>query len=509
MQRRDGLGRQGAHFGEPVGVFGLTGQIAPLMGIAGEVVQLLTAVEVVQVAPALGAEGVVLRAVEVGEGRVRPFGLGIAQQRHQAALGDAGLGGQSAQVGEGAEQVDEADRAITDAARCGALRQSGRAFGHPHHQRHAGAGPPTGELLPVLFLAQMPAVVAPEHDDGVVAMRALLQRVEHAAEHGIGEMDGGEVGLDGFFPLPLRLDVLEVAVARDASALGGQVIDIVRLVAGRQLDALEREGLKVLLRHEPGLVGSVNAAGEEEGLLMLAQELLTNPLRHGPVAAILLIADRERGPVGLDILPVAGTRQADRPVPRREGAWQGSVSRLVGEVLVPARRIDDIVQHLARARTPVAMPRKITRQQLRLRQHLAQLLLVAVQPRAMRRQAAEDRAARGIARGRRAVGVAKQHPAGGQAVEVRRQRLRMPAEAADPVAQIVERDEENVGPALRRQCMAAKERRDRKKCQERFHQPDSGLSSPRRLGKIVGARWANGHKERSGAAVLAAIVSSR
>jgi hypothetical protein len=43
--------------------------------------------------------------------------------------------------------------------------------------------------------------------------------------------------------------------------------------------------------------------------------------------------------------------------------------------------------------------------------------------------------------------------------------------------------------------MAAKERRDRKECQNRFHQPDSAASSPPRLGKIVSARRANGHRE--------------
>ena len=43
------------------------------------------------------------------------------------------------------------------------------------------------------------------------------------------------------------------------------------------------------------------------------------------------------------------------------------------------------------------------------------------------------------------IGVVKQYSARREPIEVRRLRLRMPAEAADPVVEVVHRDEEDVG----------------------------------------------------------------
>ena len=117
----------------------------------------------------------------------------------------------------------------------------------------------------MFFLAEVPAVVAPENDDGIVAVRAGFERVEHAAKHGIGEVDGGEVGLDALFPLLVFEDVREVAVAGDALAFGGHIFQVVFLVAGRKLDGFEREWLEVLLGNEPRFVRAVDAASEEEG----------------------------------------------------------------------------------------------------------------------------------------------------------------------------------------------------------------------------------------------------
>ncbi len=151
----------------------------------------------------------------------------------------------------------------------------------------------------------MPAVVAPEHDDGVVAVRAVVECVEHAPEHGIGVVDGGEVGLDALFPLAVLLDVREVAVAGDALAFGGHVVEVVFLVSRRELDGFERKGFEILLRDKPRLVWAVDAAGEKEGFFVGALELLADPLRHQPVAAVFLIRDIERGPVGFTVLPRA------------------------------------------------------------------------------------------------------------------------------------------------------------------------------------------------------------
>jgi hypothetical protein len=165
----------------------------------------------------------------------------------------------------------------------------------------------------MLLLAEMPAVIAPEHDDRVVALRALFERIEHATEHRIGEVNRREIGLDALLPLLVLLNVRKVAIPRESLACGRQIIDIIRFVTGRKLDAFERKRLEILLRHKPRLMRPVDATGEEERLVLRTLELLANPLRHRPIAAKLLIRDIQRGPVSLDVLPVTATRQVHRP----------------------------------------------------------------------------------------------------------------------------------------------------------------------------------------------------
>ena len=248
----------------------------------------------------------------------------------------------------------------------------------------------------------------------------------------------------------MLLNVREVAVATDPLAGGRHVVEVALLHARSGLDALERKGLEIFLWHEPRFVRPVDAAGEEERLCVLPLELFADPFCHQPVAAELLVGHVERGPVRLDILPGTAAGQAHRALRRMKRAGEGIVGRLVREIVVPRLGIDDVVQHLSRAGGAVAVTREVARQQFRPRHDLAHLLRVLIEPRAMRRQAAEDGRARRIARGRGAIGVAEQHAARGETVQIRRLRLRMPAEAADPVVEVVERNEEHVGLLLGR-----------------------------------------------------------
>ena len=55
-----------------------------------------------------------------------------------------------------------------------------------------------------------------------------------------------------------------------------------------------------------------------------------------------------------------------------------------------------------------------------------------------------------IADRRLAMGVAEQHTAPGKAIDVRRAHLRVSPEAADPVVQVVNRDEQHIRPLGRR-----------------------------------------------------------
>ena len=199
------------HFGELGGVFGFGREVDPFMRIALDVIEFLVASLVLNATSALGADGVALGVIEIRDRGVRPRRGWVTQQGNETAAHDVGFLRQAAQVGERAEQIDQADRPVTHRASACALGQTTHPFRHADHERHTGAGAPAGELLPVLLLAEMPAVITPEHDDGVVALRTLFQRIKHAPEHGIGEMNGGEESLNAFLPLTLFLDVLEVA----------------------------------------------------------------------------------------------------------------------------------------------------------------------------------------------------------------------------------------------------------------------------------------------------------
>ena len=188
----------------------------------------------------------------------------------------------------------------------------------------------------------------------------------------------------------------------------------------------------------------VDAAREEERVVVRALELLADPFRQEPVATELLVRHVERGPVGFVILPFASARQIHGALGRIERARERIVLRFVREVIIPRLRVDHVVEHLARAGGPVAIPRKVARHQLRIRQHLAHLLPVVVKPRAMRRQLAQDRRTRRIARRPDAIGVLEQHAARREPIKVWRLRLRMPAKASDPIIEIAHRISESL-----------------------------------------------------------------
>ena len=248
---------------------------------------------------------------------------------------------QAGKLGERGRKAEQADGFVADAgARAG--RQAGGALGHAQDERHTGAHAPSGEFLPVLFFAEMPAVIGPERDDGVVGVGPFLHSIEHVAEHGVGKVNGGEVTLHGRFPLLVLADVGEVTVGTTAFACGRQVVEVVGLVAGRQLDGVQRERLEIFLGHEPRLVRAVDAAGEEEGAVVFFGELLADPLGDEMVAAVFLVGGVQCRPVGLDVLPRLA-RNAHGPLLGIERAWEGIFGFLFREILVPRLGVDEVV----------------------------------------------------------------------------------------------------------------------------------------------------------------------
>ncbi len=74
--------------------------------------------------------------------------------------------------------------------------------------------------MPVAFFAEMPTMVGPEHDDGVLGCGACVEGVEHAADEGVREGDAGEIVMDRGGPhagLPDAVEVLGFAQGEFAS----------------------------------------------------------------------------------------------------------------------------------------------------------------------------------------------------------------------------------------------------------------------------------------------------
>ena len=70
---------------------------------------------------------------------------------------------------------------------------------------------PDGSFAPVFLLAQVPAVITHQHDEGFTPARILLQTAEKPADLAIDKCDGRVIGTDGGVPLIVSDDVLVIA----------------------------------------------------------------------------------------------------------------------------------------------------------------------------------------------------------------------------------------------------------------------------------------------------------
>ena len=76
----------------------------------------------------------------------------------------------------------------------------------------------------MLFLAEVPAVIAPQDDDGVASVGRAIERIEYAADLCVGKANGGEVALYGGLPLVVPEDGGVVAAGvGEVSGTGGIV----------------------------------------------------------------------------------------------------------------------------------------------------------------------------------------------------------------------------------------------------------------------------------------------
>ncbi len=207
-------------------------------------------------------------------------------------------------------------------------------------------------------------------------------------------------------------------------------------------------------------------------MVLSALQLLANPIGHLGVAAKFIVGDIEGVPVGFEVLPVTATRQGLRSFAPIDVFRERVVFFLLREVVVPGLGIDDVVEDFARSSGMVAVVGKVTGEQGCVGQDLTHLLPVVVEARLVRGATAHDGRAARVAGGGGAVGVVEEDAAGGQAGQVGCDGLRMPAHGLDPVVEVIERDEEDVG---RRQVIrvGTRKREDQKWQQEKFGHLDA------------------------------------
>src|SRR5262249_14705529 len=134
----------------------VAGEVVPLVGIAGVIVELFAAVLVMDQAPAVVANAVVpvVERRHHGPG----FAVRVAQKRPEALTVEIGERRQPAELVERRKEVDEAHGPVAERG----LADCGRGRGGWSNYKRNTRGPfPAGPLAPVLLLSQVPAVIAP------------------------------------------------------------------------------------------------------------------------------------------------------------------------------------------------------------------------------------------------------------------------------------------------------------------------------------------------------------
>ena len=290
----------------------------------------------------------------------------------------------------------------------------------------------------------MVAVVAPEDDNGVVRELEAVERVEQSAHLRVHERDGRVVGLLGLAGLHFRRAEPRPRRHRGERGLGrGQCL---RERPLRHRDFLHRIQVKVFLRRDVRAVRTVESSGDEERLVLVRFEQLDDFGGDDSIGLLLVRAlgfhegERAAQPalgrvVGeLVLLVLVAAARIERDVPRRRVVKAGRAN-LAGVA---------IMENLPDARCEVTVLHEHLRHRDDFGNHRAEVLLQVIHLRRVRTQAGHHRGATGRAERELAIRAVEAHATLRESVNVRRLHERV-AVAAEAIAHIVHRDEEDVG----------------------------------------------------------------
>ena len=375
-----------------------------------------------------------------------PVRRGIPEQRNQAVALVALFGRQTAHLEHRRIKVDQPDRLGAKLPRFTELLAL--RLGRDDDERHPRRFLPQAVLAHAILFTEMVAVIAEQNDDGIAAMRPLVQGVEYAADLMVNEGHASQVGLDAFAKLlvavlPQEGEPRVLWQFMNAAADLGDVEQIV-VADRRQHHVIQGKKVEPLLGDVERDVRPNKTNGEEKRLLALPGEAFHGPVGRLVVAHVVVLLGKGT-PVGLGACPRhVGQMVVETPPAGRLGA--GAVELAAIGIKGQLGRIP--VGDLADRQRPVTMIGEAMRNHLAVEESLVLLHGLA-------RGLLVDTRDMGIVTGKEgrpgrpadrplAMGVDEQGAPLGQAVDVRGAGLRMPIETADPIVEIIDDDEEHV-----------------------------------------------------------------
>jgi len=177
-------------------------EVGPFVGILDHVVEFFAAVGVANVTPTFGADAVVVVIVG-GDGGAVSLGGGVLELREEAESFEVCGGLAAGEDAEGGVDVEEFGGLVADAlGDAGAGKDEG----------HAGAVVPEGIFSGDVLFSDVPSVVGPEDDDGVVGEAIAVDGVHDFANLGVHEGGAGEVAAGEIHPFVVILEPLKTGL---------------------------------------------------------------------------------------------------------------------------------------------------------------------------------------------------------------------------------------------------------------------------------------------------------
>ena len=165
-------------------------------------------------------------------------------------------------------QIDQSRVNVEKAHRFGALC-SGLETRSRDNKWNPGGFFPQGSFRPLVFFSEVETMIAPENDDGVVAVWSTFKAVKNGPDTMIGEANGGEIGMDHATPALVFQDFIVSRFDVDLSPKIWREIIEVRPGGSWHGDGFPVVNIKPLLGNQKRNVGTEDTCRNEEGSLVL------------------------------------------------------------------------------------------------------------------------------------------------------------------------------------------------------------------------------------------------